>query len=227
MPSLVMAELRTTDPSPAGDRRVGCGTQIAPALAAFVAIVAAGLGLAYGRFTAPAPAPSVQVIRPTPNVVVAVRELARLEGAEYHVERVIDLSEKQKRLFGLVEAADAILLVASGDVVAGVDLSKLASDSIEADPEAKRVRIRLPRAKIFSTRVDNERTYVHSRDTDLLAKRNENLESDARREAERAIREAALESGIQERAEKGVRRTLEGLTRGLGYEQIEIVFEGS
>ena len=37
---------------------------------------------------------SVTVVRPTPDVLVAVRDLARLESASFHMERVIDLSDK-------------------------------------------------------------------------------------------------------------------------------------
>jgi len=44
---------------------------------------------------------------------VAVRDLARLESVAYHVERVIDVRDKQSLLFGLLKTEDAILLVAS------------------------------------------------------------------------------------------------------------------
>ncbi len=200
---------------------------MAPIVAAIVAIVGVALGVVFGRCSVEPEksAPNVQVVRPTPNVVVAVRELARLEGAQFHMERVIDLTEKQKTLFGLLESKDAMLLVASGDVVAGVDLSGIGDDDIEVDPGAGRARLRLPRAKILSTRIDNERTYVHSRKTDLLAKRNENLEADARREAERALTESAKEAGITRRAESSVKRTVEGLVRGLGFSDVVVEFE--
>ena len=40
---------------------------------------------------------SVTVVRPTPDVLVAVRDLARLESASFHMERVIDLDERVAR----------------------------------------------------------------------------------------------------------------------------------
>ena len=80
---------------------------------------------------------SITVVQPTPNVLVAVKDLARLESATFHMERVIDLSDKQSLLFGLVQSEDAILLVAVADVSAGVDLQKLdASDNAKRAVEA-------------------------------------------------------------------------------------------
>lgn len=165
----------------------------------------------------------VEVV-PSPNVVQALHKLARLEGASLHLERVIDLKEKQSRFFGLVEAEDAILLIAAGDVTAGVDLSGMLHEDIQIDEENKTVRIRLPRATIFSARVDNERTYVHSRVTDQLATRQANLETEARREAERGFRKAAEEAGLMKTAEESVARTVRALVLSLGFSNVEVTF---
>ena len=190
-------------------------------------LLAVGIGLFIGRCSAPAPAApasSVTVVRPTPSVLRAIRDLSRLESAEYHMERVVDLSEKQSRFFGLIQAEDAILLVASGDVIAGVDLSKLGEADVVVDAEKKRARIVLPPPEILSSRLDNERTYVHTRKTDVLASRKESLESRARQEAERSIVDAAKEAGILERAKQNARRTVEMLVRALGYAEVEVEF---
>lgn len=160
--------------------------------------------------------------RPTTDVVVAVRDLAELDSAEYHMERVIDLEDKQKSLFGLVESQDAILMVAAADVTAGVDLTEMRDGDVEVDTKNRTARIVLPPVRVLSTRIDNERTFVHTRNTDLLAKRNENLESEARKEAERTLTEAAIEAGILDRARKNAETTVETLVRSLGYDQITI-----
>src|SRR5262245_19690928 len=65
------------------------------------------------------------VVRPTPTILMSVRDLARLETNELHMEKVVDLSDKQSRFFGLFDSTDAILLVAAGDVTIGIDLKKL------------------------------------------------------------------------------------------------------
>ena len=93
-------------------------------------IVAASVAasIATTSFTSrPAPSASATttVIRPTPNVLRSVQELARLESVTFHMERVIDLHDEQEHAFGLVHADDSILLVAVGEVIAGVDLAAL------------------------------------------------------------------------------------------------------
>lgn len=170
----------------------------------------------------PALSSSVIVVRPTPNVVSAVRELARLETIEVHVERVVDLRDEQRRLFGLLQGEDAILLVAAGDVTAGIDLAALTEDDVTVDAIAKRVTIRLPAPSIFSSRLDNERTYVHSRSTGLLARRNESLETKARLAAEREIVEAAKQTQILDKAGAGARRSVEQLVRALGFVDVRV-----
>jgi hypothetical protein len=66
---------------------------------------------------------------------------------------------------------------------------------------------------------------VHTRKTDLLARRSEQMEGDARKLAESSIRDAALATGILERARHSAQQTLAALVRSLGYEQV--VFETS
>jgi hypothetical protein len=191
-------------------------------------LASATVGIVLGRTSSheePAPT-STTVIEPSPSVVVALRDLARLEGAQFHIERVVDLREKQSKFFDLVQAEDAVLLVAAGDVTAGVDLSRLEEGSVTAERGQGRVVIVLPRATVTSARLDNDRTYVHTRSTDVLATRRENLETKARQEAERTLQQAALDSGILGRAEDNVARTVESLLRSLGYQQIEIRFVG-
>lgn len=166
---------------------------------------------------------SIQVLRGTPDVVVAVKSLARLESTAFHMERVIDLSEKQSKLFGLIDTEDAILLVAVADVTAGVDLGKLGEKDVQVSTDGRRVTIQLPEAEVFHAKLDNERTYVHTRRTGLLAERKETLESQARKEAEQALTAAALEAGLLKKADENAKRVVGELARSLGIAEVEIV----
>ena len=209
----------------------------APLLALGLGLLGAGLlvGVLTAKSCAPPSLPvipplssSVTVVRPTPNVLLAVKDLARLESAAFHMERVIDLSDKQSLLFGLVHSEDALLLVAVADVSAGVDLQQLKAEDIviegsdASDPAAKRVTITLPAPEVFHAELDNSKTYVHTRRTGALAARKEDLETRARQEAERSLIEAALQAGLLNRASDNARRAVEGLVRGLGYRQVEV-----
>ena len=189
-----------------------------------MAAAALGFGFFAGKHaTKPAlPLAPNERLSDTPTVLIAVRALARLESVAFHMERVIDLKDRQQALFGLVQAEDAILLVAAGDVVAGVDLQKMVDGDVTIEPQVKRVRMRLPAPEILSTRLDNERTYVHTRRTDLLAQRKDEIETRARQLAEASIREGALQASILDKAKQSAEHTLTALLRSLGYDQVVV-----
>lgn len=165
---------------------------------------------------------SVTVVRPTPDVLLAVRDLARLESAAFHMERVIDLSDKQSKLWGMVTTEDAILLVAVAEISAGIDLQKLTAADVVVDPAKRKARIELPAPEVLHAALDNEKTYVHSRKTGTLADRRENLETRARKEAERTLIESARQAGLLNRAGENARRTVEALVHSLGYDTVEV-----
>ncbi len=177
---------------------------------------------AWGVFDAFRDVGETTTVRARPGVVLAIRELSRLETTTFHMERVIDLSEEQQRFWGLLETKDNILLVAAANVTAGVDLSKLREEDVRADPAARTVELTLPSPEVLNTTLDNARTYVHTRDTDVLAVRKDDLESRARQEAEASLRDAALDAGLLDRARTGAERAIEALLRSAGYETIEI-----
>jgi len=164
------------------------------------------------------------VVRPTGTILMAVRDLARLETNELHIEKVIDLTDKQSRFFGLVDTADAILLIAAGDVTIGVDLSKMGEQDFVVDQQTGAARLMLPAPEVLSTRLDEEHTYVYRRTTGLLAERNEHLESKARQEAVRAIGEAAGEPGTMEKARKQAERQVQQLLEKFGVIHATIGF---
>ena len=186
----------------------------------FVFVAMAAASYFAGKRAAPPPEPpkTVTVERPMPSVVLAVQSLARLQSVSFHMERIVDLTKKEQALWGLVETQDNILLVAVGDVEAGVDLGQLQKDDVIVDAERKKVTIRLPQPAVFAARLDNERTYVHSRQTDLLGKRDVSLETEARKRAEQAIHQSALDAGILRHAETSAINTVRSLVLSLGYE---------
>lgn len=210
-------------PSTSTSTQTGCGFLVLSAFVLGTGLCA--LALVLWLTHEPAPTPEVvSELRPTPSVITSMRELARLETSSFHIERVIDLRDRQTNLFGLVASEDAILLVAAGDVTAGVDLSLLRAEDVTVDEAAHTVRIVLPPPRVFTSSLDNRATYVHTRRTDALAKRQETLETRARQEAERSLHDAALAGGILTRAREGAERTLHSLLTSLGYRTIELSF---
>jgi hypothetical protein len=215
---------RPTNPGPAAIKRQ-------PRVAAIVAIVGALTLIVSGlvlyvlltRLTAE-PGSSRTVVRPTGTILMAVRDLSRLETNELHMEKVIDLTDKQSRFFGLIDTADAILLIAAGDVTVGIDLAKLEDRDLVVDRETGAAQLMLPAPEVLSTRLDEEHTYVYRRNTGLLAERNEHLESKARQEAVRAITEAARDAGTMEKARQQAEREVQQLLQRLGIKKATIGF---
>jgi len=199
----------------------GSGAIRGVAIALVALVLGAGGALLVPRLFASAPGAGVTV-RPTPSVITAVRDLARLETAEVHVEKVVDLTDRQSRFFGLIEATDAILLIAAGRVTLGVDLSKLREGDVAMDPETGVARLTLPEPEVLSSRLDEQGTYVYTRTTSLTARRNEQLETRARQEAVRSIERAATEGDALGRARAQAERQLTALVTQLGAEKVEI-----
>jgi hypothetical protein len=187
---------------------------------AFVACVAAAFFL--GQARRPDASVGAYQTRATPGVVVAIHDLSRLEAASFHIEKVIEVTDEQSRLWGLVQAKDALMLVAVGDVTTGVDLSKVREGDVTSDPARRSARVRLPAPEILSSALDERATHVYSRSTDLLAARNERLEGAARLEAEEQMRKAALDAGALERARQSAERTIRALLASMGFEHVEL-----
>jgi hypothetical protein len=190
--------------------------------AGFVACIAGAF--VAGRTAVPDGPVSRFDLRATPGVVTAIRDVARLEATSFHIEKVVEAHDEQSRLWGLIQPKDALLLVAVGDVVAGVDLSRLGDGDVRVDARTRTLRIRLPAPEVTSSTLDERATHVYSRSTDALAERNEQLEGAARRAAEEQMRKAAVDAGILERARASADRTLRALLRSLGYEQVELAW---
>lgn len=164
-------------------------------------------------------------VRPTPDVLLAIKSLARLETQSYHLERVVDLSDHETHVFGLLQAKDAILLVAVGDVVAGVDLDRVTAEDVSTDWTARRAILTLPPPSIFSATLDEKATRVYSRSTDLLAVRHEDLEDRARIDAVRSMEKAAVDHGILDHARADAERSLTALLTSLGFTEVKIAWK--
>lgn len=190
--------------------------------AAFVAVAA--MTFAYLHEVRPRPESSIRVEHPTPAVLKELRDLSRLETLSLHMEKVVDVKDKQARLYGLVDAQDSLLFVATGDVVLGVDLAKLGDGDVRYDEAARTAYIHLPAPEVLSTHFDEPHSYVHARETDILAKRNEALESIARREAATAFEEAARDPKNVDRAKEQAEKQLRGLGKSWGARDVVITW---
>ena len=162
---------------------------------------------------------STRIDTSSPSVVEKIRQLSRLETVEYSVEKIVE-GDRQNRYLPNFLVGDKLMLVAHGEVIAGVDLSQLKSSDVAAN--ADNVTVRLPKAQILSTRLDNDQTRVYSRATGLLVAADPNLESQVRQTAEQQIAQAALADGVLEKAHQNARTGVTALLNGLGFRHVQI-----
>jgi Protein of unknown function (DUF4230) len=154
-----------------------------------------------------------------PTVVRQIQQLQRLETVSYTMDKIIS-GEHANAYLPKFLAGDRLLLVVHGEVVAGINLADLRAGDVQVS--GQKVSIHLPAAEVFSTRIDNARTKVYSRDTGLFSSPDPDLESEVRVEAERQLQQAALQDGILKTANDNARTTISGMLRGFGFHEVDI-----
>lgn len=154
-----------------------------------------------------------------PTVLSKIQQLERLETVLYQMEKIVT-GEREIRYLPQFLSGDRLLLIVHGEVIAGIDLSKVQSEDISVRDNV--LQLKIPTAELLTVRIDNERTRVYSRETGLFSRVDPHLETDVRREAERQLREAAMEEGLLEMADKNARATLLRLLESFGFERVEL-----
>ncbi len=154
-----------------------------------------------------------------PTVVRQIQHLQKLETVSYTMDKIIG-GERDNAYLPKFLAGDRILLVVHGEVVAGVNLGNIKPTDVTVQGHS--ISLRLPSAEVFSTRIDNAKSRVYSRDTGLFTSPDPNLESEVRQEAERQLQQAAMVDGILKSADQNARNTVSGMLTGLGFTQVSL-----
>jgi hypothetical protein len=153
-----------------------------------------------------------------PTVVRQIQQLQRLETVSFTMDKIIS-GEHDSPYMPKFLVSDRLLLVVHGEVIGGVDLSKLQLNDVVVQDQS--ISLRLPQAQILVTRLDNAQTRVYSRDTGLFSSPDPNLESEVRQEAERQLQEAAMQGDILKTADGNARTTISSLLQGLGFKKVD------
>ncbi len=153
------------------------------------------------------------------TVIEGIQSLSRLETAAYHIEKVITAESGQGPLGFLF--GDKLLLIAYGEVIAGVDLSLIGPEDLRVAPDGT-AYVRMPTVEVFVATLDNHRTYVYDRRTGVSGM-NAQLETAARQEAENLILQVAIEDGIETKAAENARDFLRTFVLGWGVAHVIFV----
>jgi hypothetical protein len=196
------------------------------ALALVIVVLSVGLGIGISRFDFAERVPLIGPLlqeRPartttSPVVVEGVRELDQLATVRV-TESIIVTRESGGDVLDRLFSGEKVLLVATGNVEAGVDLSEVGEDDVRVEDET--VTIRLPAPEVLSASLDEEATRVYDRDYSPLNLRpDDDLVEEARAEAEERIEAAARENGILGTAETNAEQSIRALVMALGFEEV-------
>jgi hypothetical protein len=153
------------------------------------------------------------------SVIERIQRLQRLETVVFNMDKIVT-GEKDNPILPDFIAGDRLLMIVHGQVVAGIDFSRMKTSDIKV--QGKEVRVHLPNPQILITRLDNARTKVYSRSTGLLVRVDPNLETQVRQEAEGELLQEAAAGGIIANARDNARATVTTLLQGMGFEKIEV-----
>ncbi len=153
-----------------------------------------------------------------PTVVDRIQRLQRVETVIYTMDKLVT-GAKENNVLPDFLTGDRLLMMVHGEVVGGIDFGALKSDDVKIS--GKQIRLHLPPAQAFSTRLDSAKTRVYSRQTGLLVPTDPDLETQVRQEAERQLLQAALADGVLKNAQQNAALTLTSLLQGLGFEKVD------
>ncbi len=205
----------------------GSGIWVTLTLAAFIVVfaVAAGVGLARYGSSLPMVGWFFGEGQPrtttSPVVIEGVQKLDRLATVRSTQSVVVTKetggSELRRFLTG-----EKVLLVAVGDVEAGVDLSGIGEGDVRVEEDS--VEMRLPEPEIFSVSLDEEKTRLYDRDQGLLRLRpDDTLVEEARGDAQGELLAAARQNDILQTAEQNAEDSIRAFVTTLGFEKVRFV----
>jgi hypothetical protein len=209
-------------------RTGGFGTTLFLALVIVVLSVALGVAISDLNFLGriPVVGPFLFEEQPAqtrtgPVVVEGIQDLNQLATVRWKESVIVTRESGGTDLEQLV-SGEKVLLVATGDVEAGVNLADLGQDDVRVEGET--VTIRLPEPEILSVSLDEEETGVYDRDFSLLNFRpDDELVEEARDVAVDRIEEAARDEDILDQAEQNAENSVRAFVTSLGFEEVEFV----
>ena len=195
-------------------------------LALVIVVLGVGLGVGIARFDFAERLPLIGPLlqeRPAqtetgPVVVEGVRDLDRLTTVRV-TESILVTRERGGDVLERLFSGEKVLLVATGNVEAGVDLSEIGEGDVRVEGET--VAISLPEPEILSVSLDEGKTRVYDRDYSPLNLRpDDDLVEEARATAEEKIEVAARENGVLETAETNAEGSIGAFVNALGFERV-------
>lgn len=160
-----------------------------------------------------------------PAVVQQVQSLAHLVTVKYVMEKVVVLDDP-KFFGGIIPLGEnRIILLAHGNVKAGVDLSQLQESDVEIKDRS--ISITLPPAVVTDAYLVEQYTQVIDWQTGALRAFDKTLEQTARRVAVAEISRGARRAGIEKEANERAQAQMKSFLRLAGFETVNVKTRGA
>ena len=171
--------------------------------------------------------------RSGPVLLKSLEDLSQYRAASANMQVVVDVEQDDKLLPSFIRG-ERTLFVAAGTVDAAVDFSGLSKDAsaVKVSDDRKAVTITLPAATLTEARLDPSRSRVYDRDRGITNRVEDVFSDNPGNEqplyelATRKLSDAAkADPELRKRAQENTQHMLEGMMRGLGFEQVTVRFQ--
>jgi phosphotransferase system HPr-like phosphotransfer protein len=200
------------------DRRNGCLWGVTGALGCLVILMLPFvIAIILGATTLNTVIGSFQsIFNPQQPVVITatvmlerIQALSQLTTVRYNYSSLVTTERDMPPLLAALYGERQIM-VAVGHVNAGIDLSLITPDDIVRDGQT--LTITLPPPALQDCFLNEQDSYIVSRDTGIFARPASNLDTEARRYAVEQFRSMALENGILNDVQIQAHEVIQGLT---------------
>jgi hypothetical protein len=170
--------------------------------------------------------------RSQPVLLKSLQDLSDYHAATANMQVVVDVEQDAKLLPSFIKG-ERTLFIAAGNVDAAVDFKALAKDpdAVKVSKDRRSVELTLPAPRLLEPRLDPDRSRVYDRDRGVLDRVEDALSDRPGDEQplyqlaeDKLAAAAAADPKLLQTAERNTRSMLEGLLRGLGFENIKINF---
>jgi hypothetical protein len=143
---------------------------------------------------------------------------------QYKLQTISVVEEREENWIERLFGENRIALVATGEVMAGVDMTLLAEEDVTVSGTT--VKLIMPPAEIVGVRLIPGESWVYDHKLNIL-KPNWQIEQQAQEQAVISLQEWSIDNGILEQAEEVFTSRIESFLRRLGFTDVTILFRGT
>jgi hypothetical protein len=148
-------------------------------------------------------------------LLTRITQIGKLELVRYNFKDIVEHEQAQM----LLPNAKAVLIV-EGEAIGCIDLTRIKPADIQTAPDS--LVIRLPQPELCVWKINHERSRIY--DTQWALLNPDQLVSDAYRQAERQMRQSALQGGLMAQTRQSADRVLRPLLESVAGRPVRLVF---